>query len=160
MGAPGKAARCRGVPPSAAPGTYSPSVDAFDASTYYATAAQVIPTLLLAAALEHRWLSADAAPTGDEVKADLMAYIGVAVLALLAVLGTLTAFLVLAGEPPPGARILTLLGLVGASTLVLNPLAFRALLTPLQPLPRVHSFMRGIGLPGVFIVATLVATFA
>lgn len=144
------------APPCHARGVTAAVDAAFDASTYYPTVASVIPTLLLAAAIEHHWLSPDTEPTADDVKRNWLSYVSTAFLTIFAVAGTLAAFLVLAGDPPPQARTVTFLGLAAAAILVLTPLAIRALLTPLRPWPRAENIVGKAVLPGALLVAALV----
>ncbi len=124
--------------------------------SYYATVAQVIPTLLLAAALEYRYLAPDASdserPDAAEVKGHMSAYLGVSLLTLLAVVGGVAAVDALYNGVADFALRLTLVGVMSAFALVLLPLVYRAAFTLLTPYPRVLRAVREYVLPTLLLV--------
>jgi hypothetical protein len=119
---------------------------------YYATVAQVIPTLLLAAALEHRLLGADQRdPSAQEVKDNYSAYLSTALFVATAVAGEFLALQAMYVGGGPTTAKWSFVGLITALVLVLMPVVLRAVATLLIPVPRVRTYFLRHLLPALLI---------
>jgi hypothetical protein len=127
---------------------------------YYSTAAQVIPTLLLAAAVEHRFLAPDSSPPDEAtIKQEFFAYLGLATLTVLAAVGAYACVDALYSGPGTFDRKASLVGLLAAFALVVQPLVLRSLLILVRPWDRVRWVVHNV-LPFVVVAAVLVYALA
>lgn len=123
--------------------------------SYYATVAQVIPVLLLTAAVEHRLLSPEGdagKPNGPEVREHFVAYLGIATLSVFAAVGAVAALESLYSGATQARRVLSQLGVSAAFVLVILPVVYRALFNLLASFPRLKAVVRNFVLPLVLVI--------
>lgn len=125
-------------------------------ASYYATVAQVIPTLLLAAAVEHRLLLPRQPVDEAELSTPFTYRLSLALFTIAAFVGELAAVQALyAGVGRPG-RTLTLLGVIAALYLVFLPLCLRALGGVFEGQPRLRYYVFNHVLPALLLLSVVV----
>ncbi len=115
---------------------------------YYATVAQVIPTLLLAAAVEYRLLGPERRdPSAQEVKENFAGYLSTALFVVAAVAGEFVALQTMYVGGGDSAAKWSFVGLIAALLLVVMPVVLHVTAALLIPVPRVRSFFLQVLLP-------------
>ncbi len=103
---------------------------------FYATVAQVIPTLLLAAAVEYRLMGPEQRnPSADEVRSGFWLHLWLALFIPVAFAGEVAALQAMYVGGGSATATLSLLGALAALLLVLQPLLMRVTSAPLTPWP-------------------------